>query len=93
MAHLENNQAAISACGKVEEKAPLTEPTIVNSIFLTGAVVEATDTCVRLVGWEEIATVFGEMAERRIVTRLVLTTTTAGEIAAGIRKALAKGGH
>lgn len=93
MAHIESTHAAISTCGTAQQSAPLTEPVVVNSVFLTGAVIEATDTCVRLVGWEEIATINGEMAERRIVSRLVLTTTTAREIAATIQKALAKGGH
>lgn len=93
MALTEQNLAAVRFCGTAEEKAPLTEPVVVNSVFLTGAVIEATDTCVRLVGWEEIATINGEIAERRIVSRLVVTTTTARAIAKSIQQALAKGGH
>lgn len=93
MARTESSLAVVRACGTIEEKAPLSEPVVVQSVFLTGAAVAVTDTCVRLVGFEELEAVHGEMAERRIVSRVVMSTATAREIIAALQKALTKGGH
>lgn len=93
MARLEANARAIANCGREQEKAPLTEPTIVPNVFLTGGAVAVHDTFVRLVGYEEIASIDGEMAERRIVSRLVMSNQTAREVVSILQQALAKGGH
>ncbi|MFZ5674420.1 MAG: hypothetical protein ACOZAM_15800 [Pseudomonadota bacterium] len=93
MARFEAAARVIGNCGTVEHQPPLTEPHVITSTFLTGGVFEVTESAVRLVGWEEIATVNGEMAERRIVSRLVMTNTTAREVLSALQTALAKGGH
>lgn len=79
--------------GEAQVLAPITEPIVINSVFITGGVIEVTDTCLRLVCWEQTIGLCGESAERRIVMRIAMSTTTARDIAAGLRKTLAKGGH
>lgn len=76
-----------------EESAPLTEPTIVTSSFCTGTAVEARDTYVRIVGWEQLPDLGGEMQERRISCRTTLPTAVARELIRQLQRAVAKDGH
>lgn len=89
-----NIQASIANCGRTEQRAPITEPVVVATTFITGGTIEVSDTCVRFVAWEKLPRVEGdEMVERRIVARLVMSTDVARELVTNWRKALEKGGH
>ena len=83
----------INGRGEAQELAPLCEPAIVPSTFLTGMAVDVRDVCVRIVGWEQLAGIGGEMVERRIVTRLAMSDSTARELMGPLRRALARGGN
>jgi len=50
-------------------------------------------TDVRLIGWEAIPEIEGQMGERCIVSRIVMSTDTAREIVSILRNALTRGGH
>lgn len=93
MALIENDLPAFSNCGRAAEPSPVTEPVIVNSVFITGGAIEVTDSCVRIVGWEQQPAMSGEMVERRIVARLAMSNGVAREIVAALRRGLAKDGH
>lgn len=88
-----NIRAAVTNCGKAEEPAPVTEPTIVPTAFITGGIVEVTDTCVRFIGWEQLPSIGGEMVERRIAVRLAMSNDCARDLVANWRNALTRGGH
>lgn len=49
--------------------------------------------CVRIVGWEQLAGIGGEMVERRIGMRLAMSDGTARELMGALRRALASGGN
>lgn len=93
MAHIEKQPAAISNCGRTEQEPELTEPVIVNSVFITGGIVEATNTCVRFVGWEQLPSINNEMVERRIAVRLVMSSDVARDLVTNWRNAMTRGGH
>ncbi|WP_119273110.1 hypothetical protein [Taklimakanibacter deserti] len=76
-----------------EELPPLIEALVVSTCFITGGALEVTDTCVRLVGWETLPIIEGGAGERRVITRIAMSTDTARDLMAGLRSALAKGGH
>ena len=76
-----------------EALPPLVEATIVSTTFITGGAVCVGSTDVRLMGWETIPAVEGGEGERRLVTRIVMSTDTAREIVQILRNALTKGGH
>jgi len=56
---------------------PLTEPEIVPCLFVTGAAVDTSTGCVRLVAWNHVPSIGGEMEERRIVTRVAMSEAIA----------------
>lgn len=93
MGRLEDHFPAFRKCGTVEQESPLTEPNIITSTFITGGAIEVTQSAVRIVGWEELATVNGEMAEKRIVSRIVMTNATARDVLTALKDALSRGGH
>jgi len=65
-------QETSTSRGPHEHREPqLTEPTVVQDVFITGAAVEVADGYVRVVGWTQLPTVSGQMPERRISTRNV----------------------
>lgn len=93
MAQAARNLHTLSETSNVVQPAPLTEPVVITSAFITGGAVCVAATDVRLIGWEALPSVAGETEERRIMTRIVMSTDTAREIAALLRNALTKGGH
>ena len=76
-----------------DQDLPLIEALVVSTCFITGGSFEISETCVRLVGWEALPNVEGGVRERRVVTRIAMSTGTAREFAASLRTLLAKGGH
>lgn len=76
-----------------DEPSALTEPVVVPCLFLTGVGVELNSGIVRFVGWTEMPDFGSEVTERRIAMRVSLPAEAARELAADIRKALARGGH
>jgi hypothetical protein len=95
MAYIENPLQRISSHEQAQEQPiAITEPVIVKSAFITGGAFEITESTVRWIGWEEIPRVDGdEMAERRIMARVVMTNNTAREFCTLLRKALTRDGH
>lgn len=59
------------------ENVPLTEPEIVPCLFVTGAAVDTTAGCIRLIAWNHVPSLGGEMEERRIVTRVAMSEAIA----------------
>lgn len=59
---------------------PLTEPVMVNDVFVTGAAVESSKHVVRIVGWVEMPYLTGETEERRIVVRFVIPLDAAPKL-------------
>jgi hypothetical protein len=55
--------------------------------------IDVQDMCIRIVGWEQLAGIGGAMVERRIVTRLAMSDSTARLLMGTLRRALARGGH
>lgn len=77
-----------------EDRAVLTEPVVVRSAFVTGTAVEAEDTYVRIIAWEQLPTIEGDrIKERRIVLRAAMPSAVARVLLMQLRNALAKGGH
>lgn len=72
--------------------APICEPDIVSTTFLTGTAVDAHD-MVRIVGWDQTQSIAGEPAERRIVMRLAMSDSTARDPMVALRRALTRGGN
>lgn len=92
MAYIDNHRTGVSSHEQAQALPELIEPAIVTSVFITGGMFEITDTCVRLVGWEQVSSSGGE-PERRIVTRMVMSDSTARELMGALRRALEKGGN
>jgi hypothetical protein len=78
---------------EAQERPPITEPVIVNSVFITGMAVEVADSAVRIVGWEQTTDIGNGEMERRIVTRLAMSNDTARQFSAILREMLTGGGH
>lgn len=76
-----------------DTEAPLTEPELVDCLFLTGIAAEISDQFVRFVGWVHVPELGGETAERRIRIRYVLTNAQTRNLIAVLRKGMARGGH
>lgn len=84
-----------SQCGTqaaADADAPLTEPEIIPCLFLTGTAVEIADGVVRITGWVQTAC-GGDMTERRVVTRIVLSDHQARHLMTKLRSGMARGGH
>lgn len=93
MTYIDNHLQRVSSHEQAEGQAPLTEPEIVSSDFVTGGCFEVSTSTVRFTFWEEIQNINGEMAERRTNTRIVMTNDTAREIMVALRRALTRDGH
>jgi hypothetical protein len=94
MAYVDNHSQRISSHDQAEESPAIAEPVVVPSVFITGGIIEVTDSCVRFVGWEQLPDLNnGEMVERRISARLVMSNEVARDLVANWRNALTKGGH
>jgi len=72
---------------------PLTEPVIVPCIFVSGVTVVISDGIVRFIGWAEMPSIGGEVEERRIVVRFVMTRDAARTLRDDITKLLKRPGH
>lgn len=59
------------------EQVALTEPVIVQDVFVTGAAVESSSHVMRIVGWVQLPYLSGDAEERRIVVRFVMPTDAA----------------
>lgn len=70
-----------------DEPKPFTEPSPVPDVFTTGAYAERLDGTIRIVAWVDYRD------ERRIMSRLVMSATTARALVAELRKLLSRGGH
>lgn len=70
----------------MEEEVGLTEPSIVDDVFVTGAAVEISDHVVRVVGWVQLPHLAGDAKERRIVVRFVMPL----DVAVRLRDEMAK---
>jgi hypothetical protein len=70
------------------ENSPLTEPVVVTSAFLTGCTVEFGNDWARIVAWEQLPAMGGEMVERRIVGRWVMPKAVARDLLAQLRRGL-----
>jgi hypothetical protein len=84
-----------AGCGTAAKECmtwPLTEPAIIDCLFLTGTTVEISDGTVQIVGWVSVA-VYENERERRIVTRVALSNGNARALFAQLRGALAQGGN
>lgn len=77
----------------MEQDSPLTEPEIIQCLYITGIGIEIADAVVRLVGWVSVPSMGGESEERRIVMRCAMSNTHARNFATVLRKGFAKGGH
>jgi len=64
--------------------APLTEPLIISCVYCNGIDVTPEGEVLRMVGWVVIPSLGGETEERRIVARLVMSRTAAGNLAQSI---------
>lgn len=51
---------------------PLTEPRVVDCLFVTGTAIEISPHTVRIIGWVQLPMLGGEMDERRIVVRFAM---------------------
>lgn len=67
---------------------PLSEPEIVNCLFMTGINVQSGDGFVRVVGWVDLPMIGHNDAEHRIVGRFVMPTESARTLLRELRKAL-----
>jgi hypothetical protein len=63
-----------------KEEPPFTEPVIIDCVYVNGIEVDAEDDVVRLTGWTNLPDLGGEMAERRIVSRLALAARAARDL-------------
>lgn len=73
-------------------RGPLTEPSIVPDVLLTGATIEMSEHVCRITGWTDLPP--GEPKERRVVVRLVLPIDVAKELFEGLTKNFRrKGSH
>lgn len=75
------------------KQPPLTEPTIVGCVFVTGMGVEIADDVVRFVGWNHLPALSSESEERRIVVRYVMSNSQARSFLSVLRRGLVRGGH
>lgn len=69
------------------DEKPFTEPSPVPDVFTTGAYVERLDGTIRIVAWVDYR------EERRIMSRWVMSASTARGLAAELRKMIARSGH
>ena len=67
------------------QEPPLTEPRIVNCLWITGRGIEW-DGAVRIVGWTLCPRMGGETEERRIVLRAAMDMRTARKLAHDLRE-------
>lgn len=73
---------------------PLTEPIIINCIFVEGVGVEVKDGFVRFTAWTELTAIeYGGAPERRIVNRVAVPEVTARRLLRDLRKALMQPEH
>jgi hypothetical protein len=77
----------------MDRTPPLTEPEIVQCLYVTGIGIEIADSVVRFVGWVSLPTLGGEMDERRIVMRCAMSNTQARNFSAVLKKGLTRGGN
>lgn len=73
--------------------APLTEPVVVDCVFVEGAVLEVKSDVIRIVGWISLEATEGSQPERRIVVRAAMPTVVARGLIADLRRAVARGGN
>jgi hypothetical protein len=70
--------------GKMATRAPqspLTEPVMVDCLYVTGTAIESDEHVVRIVGWVEMPHLMGsETEERRIVVRVAMAAPTARDL-------------
>jgi hypothetical protein len=71
----------------------LTEPEIVQCLYLTGMGVEISESVVRFVGWTQLPAMGSDHEERRVVVRFAMSNTQARDLQNVMRKAFARGGH
>lgn len=67
---------------------PLTEPTIVPCLFVTGAAIDTAYGVIRIVGWSHCPVIGGDSEERRIVVRIALTESAARTIVRQLQQVL-----
>lgn len=75
------------------EDEALTEPVIVQEVFITGTAVEAGSGYLRIIGWTQVPNLGGEMQESRIAVRAVGPTAVVRELGRQINTAIARGGR
>jgi hypothetical protein len=75
----------------VAQEMPLTEPEIIRCLMVNGTAIEADACVVRLTSWVQVND--ADMRERRIISRIAMSSTEARRLAAALRTALARGGH
>ena len=72
---------------------PLTEPVIIPCVFVSAVSVLASDGIFRFVGWVEMPPLGGEVEERRIVVRFVMTREATRIFRDDLAKLLKRPGH
>lgn len=72
---------------------PLTEPVIIDCVYVTGATIEADDNVVRIVCWTTMPDLGGEMAERRITVRMAMPIGAARALRNDLAARLKRGHH
>jgi hypothetical protein len=73
--------------------APVTEPVVISTAFITEMVVQIMGAGVQMTGLELTQSIGAEQAERRIVTRIAMSDSTARVFVGALRRALARRGH
>jgi hypothetical protein len=89
---IEERFSKFTAIGN-EPEAGLTEPNMIDCIFLTGCAVDADEYALRFIGWTYMPTLDGEYdaPERRIVVRFAMPISAARALRTELNKKLAAG--
>ncbi|MBN9534835.1 MAG: hypothetical protein J0H10_15935 [Alphaproteobacteria bacterium] len=73
------------------KQPPLSEPALIDCVYVTGMGIEIADNVVRFVGWNHLPVLASEHEERRIVVRFAMSVAQVRNLMSVLRRGMERG--